>query len=285
MKIMRLAPHDVSRGEARRLVERHPPRGQGLAEAAPSARARRPRAAASRRPAGRRRATASIALALERRRESSSSTSRRSTSSLRAGGRPARGPPRRGPEHRGQDTRARPPRLAPAAALPEALRDLGAERRRGPPRPRPPADRVEHAPLAIEDVDARRRARAAPQLDRLGTEVRRRARRSAGREALLLGPEDRHLDLLGRHRRHVARLLAQKQLRGRLPLAKRDVAERRPGRAAAAKTAPKIRRPRRPRAHSRLGSARSSLDQAAPYLRVGALADVGDSGRRPCGPR
>ncbi len=67
----------------------------------------------------------------------------------------------------------------------------------------------------------------APGLERFGTEGRVHQDQLQAREALFLGLEDGHLDLLGGHGGHVARLLAKEELGRSLPLAQRDITEHR----------------------------------------------------------
>ena len=121
-------------------------------------------------------------------------------------------PPRRGAGRRGPRSPARSPRAARRSAPPRrASTPPGRARGPGGPARRP-----------------RRRAgwRAFQASTAAGPKSGRERGGLQGRDRVLLGPHHRHLHLLGRHRRGVARLPAELQLRRDLPAAEREIAER-----------------------------------------------------------
>ena len=181
----RLAPHGILRGRARRLVERHPPRGQRLAEA-------RTVSTGSARSSGRR-GVDGPAVDLSRMASMlwPSSPPKRLVQDVavehlvvaaegdqHGPARPRRGSPRRGRTWSPTAKWRRPPRSQKPW---EISREERGDR---PPRRAPGARRVEHVSLAVEEVDrVEERCLGLPGAchPRRGREARARARGRAGR--------------------------------------------------------------------------------------------------------
>ena len=110
--------------------------------------------------------------------------------------------------------------------LPEPLRDLREQPREDAGVGLAPRRRVQQTSPAIEEVEALdERGLAEERLEPLRPQVSALDDGAEPHHDVVVGLADEHLDLVGRHRGDVARLLAEEQLGRALPLPQGDPAE------------------------------------------------------------